>query len=148
MGRWWTGMQGIGVWTARAADVAAITAGFVGELHIPNVGMFAIGIVSAMVAIGSPPAVTGGPFGTAVSGTGGPRPIVHDSMAALTTSGGIVWFSPAPAPGCIPGRPGSARHGVSHGNPCPIGPVRSPDRSGWWYRGGDSNSHGLSPSRF
>jgi len=47
-----TGTHGIGVWTPRAADVAAVTAGFVGELHIPNVGMFAIGIVSAMVAIG------------------------------------------------------------------------------------------------
>ncbi len=47
-----TGIQGIGVCTPRAAGVAAITAGIVGELHIPNVGMFAIGIVSAMVAIG------------------------------------------------------------------------------------------------
>jgi len=102
-----TGTQGIGVRTPRAADVAAATAGFAGELHIPNVGMFAIGIESAMVATGCPPAVTGGPFGTAVSGIGGPRPIAHDSMAALTTSGGIVWLSPAPASARTAGRPGS-----------------------------------------
>jgi len=94
-----TGTHGIGVWTPRAADVAAVTAGFVGELHIPNVGMFAIGIMSATVASGCAPAVTGVPFGTAVSGIGGPRPIVQDSMAALTTSGGIVWLSPPPASG-------------------------------------------------
>jgi hypothetical protein len=45
-----TGRQGIGVCTPSAAAVAAMTAGFAGELHIPNVGMFAIGIASAMVA--------------------------------------------------------------------------------------------------
>lgn len=45
-----TGMQGCGVRTPMAADVAAATGGFAGETHIPNVGMLAIGIVSAMVA--------------------------------------------------------------------------------------------------
>src|SRR5487761_2216157 len=55
-----TGTQGIGVGTPRAADVAAITAGLAGEAHIPNIGMVAIGIMSAMVATNCPPAVTGG----------------------------------------------------------------------------------------
>jgi len=38
------GMHGIGVNTPRAADVAEITVGFVGELHIPNGMMFTIGL--------------------------------------------------------------------------------------------------------
>jgi len=39
-----TGTQGTGVGTPRAADVAAIKAGFVGALHIPNGGMFTTGM--------------------------------------------------------------------------------------------------------
>ena len=37
-----TGTHGAGVGTPKAADVAAITAGFEGALHIPNVGMLTI----------------------------------------------------------------------------------------------------------
>ena len=102
-----SGTQGIGVRTPRAADVAVATAGLAGELHSPNVGMFSIGIASAMVATGCSPAVTRGSFGRTVSGTGEPMPIVHDSMAVFTTSGGIVSLSPAPALGRTPSRPGS-----------------------------------------
>jgi hypothetical protein len=43
------GMHGAGVWTPRAAAVAAMTAGSLGELHIPNVGMFVIGLKSMTV---------------------------------------------------------------------------------------------------
>ncbi len=39
-----TGMQGMGVNTPRAAAVAAATMGLAGDWHIPNGGMFAIGM--------------------------------------------------------------------------------------------------------
>jgi hypothetical protein len=89
-----TGTQGIGVRTPIAAAVAALTAGFAGEMHTPNVGRFAMGIVSMIFATSCPPAVTKGPVGITVSGAGA-APIVHDSKAELTTSGGIALHSPA-----------------------------------------------------
>jgi hypothetical protein len=47
-----TGTQGIGVNTPNAAAVAAITAGLLGELHIPKGGIFAAGLLSMILAIG------------------------------------------------------------------------------------------------
>ena len=47
-----TGRHGIGVRTPRAAAVAAATVGFDSELHIPNGGMFMIGLKSMMLAAG------------------------------------------------------------------------------------------------
>lgn len=47
-----TGMQGIGVSTPKAADVAAATCGFVIVLHIPKGIMFRIGMLSMIVAAG------------------------------------------------------------------------------------------------
>ncbi len=47
-----TGMQGIGVMTPRAAAVAAITIGFIIELHIPNGKIFTMGLLSIIFAIG------------------------------------------------------------------------------------------------
>ena len=47
-----TGMQGIGVNTPIAADVADAMEGFASELHIPKGIMFIIGILSMMLAIG------------------------------------------------------------------------------------------------
>jgi hypothetical protein len=41
-----TGTHGAGVKTPIAAEVAAATAGFDGVLHMPNGGMFVIGIMS------------------------------------------------------------------------------------------------------
>jgi hypothetical protein len=38
-----TGMHGIGVSTPSAAEVAAATAGFARDMHIPNGGMFTMG---------------------------------------------------------------------------------------------------------
>ena len=47
-----TGMQGIGVNTPRAAAVADATVGLAMDMHMPKVGMFAIGIKSMMFAAG------------------------------------------------------------------------------------------------
>jgi hypothetical protein len=41
-----TGTHGCGVSTPDAAAVAVMTAGFVGALHMPNGGIFAIGLKS------------------------------------------------------------------------------------------------------
>jgi hypothetical protein len=46
------GTQGIGVITPSFAAVAAATVGLAREEHIPNVGIFIIGLLSMMVAIG------------------------------------------------------------------------------------------------
>jgi len=46
------GVHGTGVGTPRAADVAAIKAGFVGALHIPKGGIFTTGLKSMMFAAG------------------------------------------------------------------------------------------------
>lgn len=54
-----TGTQGAGVGTPAAAAVAAITAGFVGELHIPKGGILAMGAKSAIVAAGFPSIMVG-----------------------------------------------------------------------------------------
>lgn len=47
-----TGMQGMGVRTPRAADVADATAGLAIELHIPNGMMLTMGMLSLMLAAG------------------------------------------------------------------------------------------------
>ena len=47
-----TGMHGIGVSTPRAAAVAEATDGLAMEEHMPNVGMFVMGMKSMMVAAG------------------------------------------------------------------------------------------------
>src|SRR6516225_8776344 len=45
-----TGTQGMGVSTPSAAAVAAATVGLAGLLHMPNGGMFTIGMLSMMLA--------------------------------------------------------------------------------------------------
>lgn len=47
-----TGMQGIGVNTPSAAAVAAATIGLASDWHIPNGGMFSMGMLSKIVAAG------------------------------------------------------------------------------------------------
>ena len=47
-----TGMQGMGVSTPQAAEVADATMGFVNDLHIPKGSMFTMGTKSMMVALG------------------------------------------------------------------------------------------------
>ena len=49
-----TGMQGIGVKTPIAAAVAEATVGLARLEHMPNGGMFFIGMLSMMVAAGAP----------------------------------------------------------------------------------------------
>ena len=49
-----TGMHGIGVNTPKAAAVAAATVGFEGDMHMPNGGMFTVGLLSMMLAAGAP----------------------------------------------------------------------------------------------
>ena len=65
---------------------AAITAGFVGAVHIPNGMMFTIGAKSIIVAAGLFSPVTGGPFGTTMSALGA-TPNEHLICALATTSG-------------------------------------------------------------
>src|SRR6476660_5519805 len=52
------GMQGMGVKTPRAAAVAAATAGFAGDMHMPNGAILAIGIWSMIFASGICPVAT------------------------------------------------------------------------------------------
>ncbi len=54
------GMQGMGVRTPNAAAVAAATSGLAGDMHMPNVGILAIGAKSMMVAHGTPDVVVVG----------------------------------------------------------------------------------------
>ncbi len=67
---------------------AAMTAGFVGAVHIPNGGMFAIGAKSMIVAAGLFSAFTGGPLGITMS-VAGARPNEHLSIAPMFTCGGM-----------------------------------------------------------
>jgi hypothetical protein len=47
------GTHGIGVRTPSAAAVADATVGFASEVHMPNGGMFTIGLLSMIVAAGA-----------------------------------------------------------------------------------------------
>ena len=49
-----SGTQGMGVNTPKAAIVAAITTGLVGEEHIPKVAKFSRGLLSIILAAGAP----------------------------------------------------------------------------------------------
>lgn len=49
------GTHGIGVNTPMAAEVAAATAGFAMDMHMPKGGMFTMGLLSMMFAAGGPP---------------------------------------------------------------------------------------------
>jgi hypothetical protein len=85
-----TGMQGCGVRTPSAADVAAATWGFDGVMHIPNGGMFAMGAMSVILAAGRPPAVTVGEGTTSELGA---TPNEHIIAAPFTTSFGMPGVS-------------------------------------------------------
>jgi hypothetical protein len=50
-----TGIQGTGVGTPKAAAVAAINSGLMGEWHIPNDGIFNSGLRTIIFATGLPP---------------------------------------------------------------------------------------------
>jgi hypothetical protein len=67
---------------------AAMTAGLAGAVHIPNGGMFAIGVKSMIVAAGLFSAFTGGPLGITMS-VDGATPNEHLSIAPMFTCGGM-----------------------------------------------------------
>src|SRR5438445_4520189 len=85
-----TGMQGWGVRTPMAAEVAAATWGLERLMHMPKVGMFIIGMWSMMLAAGTPPTMTR-LAGSTVSEAGATSKL-HAIMAPETTSTPI--FSP------------------------------------------------------
>jgi hypothetical protein len=80
-----TGAHGIGVSTPSAAAVAAATAGFAGERHIPNVGTFSSGTESVIAAAGREQPRTRA-SGSTTSALGA-APIVQASCAPATTTG-------------------------------------------------------------
>ena len=83
-----TGVHGAGVFTPRAAAVAAITAGLLVELHIPNGAIFAPITLSIIVAAGMFVAITLATGGT-LRGTGA-IPIEHFNSAPVVTCSGIL----------------------------------------------------------
>ena len=91
-----TGTHGTGVGTPKAADVAAIKAGFVGALHIPKGRMFTIGLKSMMFAAGLPSTITR-LAGRTISDDGA-TPKLHCIIAPMTTCFAIAENSFLPAP--------------------------------------------------
>jgi len=96
-----TGMQGIGVRTPIAADVAEATDGFASEAHIPKGMMFTMGWLSMIVASGWFPVVT------LLTGSTtrllGAKPKLHCSVAPLQTCCGMS--APPMTLICPSGRP-------------------------------------------
>jgi len=91
-------MHGIGVSTPRAAAVAAATIGLAGDMHMPNVGMLAIGTQSMMFAAGGPCAVV---VGTTTASAAGAAPIVQvnndpafTNFPAMTNPSGVKDAAP------------------------------------------------------
>jgi hypothetical protein len=85
-----TGTHGAGENTPSLAAVAAATVGFDIVPHMPNVGMFVIGMNAWMLAAGAS-ALTGVPIGTTASGTGtGGIAIEQLIIAPALTSGGMA----------------------------------------------------------
>jgi hypothetical protein len=76
------GTQGIGVSTPRAAAVAVITTGLLGEEHMPKGGMFTIGLLSMMVAAGVPVSVL---FSGSTMSEAGAAPKLHARDAPIHT---------------------------------------------------------------
>lgn len=87
------GTQAAGVATPAFAAVAAMTVGFKGAEHNGNGMMFFIGTKSMMFAAGWLPDITR--FSGVTTKVDGPIPIVHKSVAPLTTWIGISPYSPA-----------------------------------------------------
>src|SRR6478609_8259900 len=78
------GMHGIGVSTPSAAAVAAATVGLASDMHIPNGRMLTNGLLSMIVAMGTPEAnvrLVG-----STTSEAGVIPNVHCSMAPLATA--------------------------------------------------------------
>lgn len=80
-------MQGMGVRTPSAAEVAAATCGLDSDMHTPNGGMFIIGLLSMIVAIGIFAAVTVPGVARRLEGA---APNEHFIMQPVLTAFGIV----------------------------------------------------------
>jgi hypothetical protein len=81
------GMQGIGVSTPIAAAVAAATAGFAGDIHMPNGMILVIGMWSMILASGIWSVITR--FVGKTTNELGAIPMVHIIMAPIQTCIGI-----------------------------------------------------------
>src|SRR4051812_19014383 len=81
-----TGIHGMGVSTPRAAAVAEATVGFAIELHMPNGGIFTIGLLSMMFAAGVP---TTKRFAGRTTSVDGEAPKLHCSVAPIQTCNAI-----------------------------------------------------------
>jgi|TARA_B100000161_G_scaffold178167_3_gene128192 hypothetical protein len=80
-------MHGMGVRTPSAAEVAAATWGLDSDMHTPNGGMFIIGLLSMIVAIGIFAAVTVPGVARRLEGA---APNEHFIMQPVLTAFGIV----------------------------------------------------------
>jgi hypothetical protein len=78
-----TGMHGAGVSTPSAAAVSDATIGLLNEVHMPNGGMFAIGMQSVIVATGRLTAIVFLAGGT--TSVDGASPNVHMIVEPITT---------------------------------------------------------------
>ena len=74
-----TGMQGIGVSTPMAADVADATVGFANDWHMPKGAMFTMGLLSMMLPMAK--FMHFGRIGSSTEKVDGAMPNVHCSMA-------------------------------------------------------------------
>jgi len=86
-----TGMQGIGVSTPSAADVAADTVGLASDMHMPNVKIFDIGTQSIMFAAGGDCAIT---VDTKTTSDDGAFPCEHFSDEPMFTKFPAIVNSP------------------------------------------------------
>src|SRR5579859_5602050 len=77
-----TGTHGIGVSTPNAAAVAEATVGLAMLEHIPNGGMFTIGLLSMIFAFGGPPEVAR--FSGKTTRLLGATPKLHTIIAPIT----------------------------------------------------------------
>jgi hypothetical protein len=78
------GIHGCGVNTPKAAEVAAMTCGLAGLMHIPKVGMLVIGFKSMIVAAGCETDITRGVGST--TSVDGDDPSAHIMVAPLLTT--------------------------------------------------------------
>jgi hypothetical protein len=86
-----TGVQGMGVSTPQAADVADATVGFAIDWHIPKGSIFVIGIMSVIFAISI--LLHLGRRGTVTISDDGAIPKLHCIMAPIQTNLPITPFN-------------------------------------------------------
>lgn len=129
-----TGMQGCGVSTPSAAEVAEATWGFASDMHMAKGGMFTIGAMSMIFAAGGPPPMAW--CGDALNALGA-IPKLHWSIAPVTTRLGIVRGIGArralPIARRMPARPEGRFHGSRAGAQVCLGRSRLNvgDARGW-----------------